>query len=94
MRMRAVCVFLAIVGGCALVAEAWMGLATGHLDEAGFVLAGPAPLYVAGLIGVFRGPGRRVAFWLLAVLVVLLILGLALGFVAWMIDRLTRFDDH
>ena len=34
------------------------------------------------------------AFWLLAVLVVLLILGLALGFVAWMIDRLTRFDDH
>ncbi|MGA9834382.1 MAG: sensor histidine kinase [Trebonia sp.] len=64
--MRAVCVFLAIVGGCALVAEAWMGLATGHLDEAGFVLAGPAPLYAAGLIGVFRGPGRRVAFWLLA----------------------------
>lgn len=43
-----------------------MGLATGHLDEAGFVLAGPAPLYAAGLIGVFRGPGRRVAFWLLA----------------------------
>jgi signal transduction histidine kinase len=64
--MRAVCVFLAIVGGCALVAEAWMGLATGHLDEVGFVLAGPAPLYAAGLIGVFRGPGRRVAFWLLA----------------------------
>jgi signal transduction histidine kinase len=59
-------VFLAIVGGCALVAEAWMGLATGHLDEAGFVLAGPAPLYVAGLVGVFRGPGRSVAFWLLA----------------------------
>ena len=43
-----------------------MGLATGHLDEAGFVLAGPAPLYAAGLIGVVRGPGRRVAFWLLA----------------------------
>jgi signal transduction histidine kinase len=64
--MRAVCVFLAIVGGCALVAEAWMGLATGHPDEAGFVLAGPAPLYAAGLVGVFRRPGRRVAFWLLA----------------------------
>jgi signal transduction histidine kinase len=64
--MRAVCVFLAILGGCALVAETWMGLATGNLDEAGFVLAGPAPLYIAGLIGVVRGPGRRVAFWLLA----------------------------
>ena len=64
--MRAVCVFLAIVGGCALVAGAWIELAAGNVDEAGFVLAGPAPLYVAGLIGVFRGPGRRVAFWLLA----------------------------
>ena len=64
--MRAVCVFLAIVGGCALVAGAWIELATGNVDGAGFVLAGPAPLYVAGLIGVVRGPGRRVAFWLLA----------------------------
>jgi signal transduction histidine kinase len=64
--MRAVCVFLAIVGGCALVAGAWIELAAGNLDEAGFVLAGPAPLYAAGLIGVIRGPGRRVAFWLLA----------------------------
>jgi hypothetical protein len=32
------------------------------------------------------------AFWLLAVLVVLLVFGLAVGLVAWMIDRLT-FDD-
>ena len=64
--MRAVCVLLAIVGGCALVAGAWIELASGNVDGAGFVLAGPAPLYVAGLIGVFRGPGRRVAVWLLA----------------------------
>jgi signal transduction histidine kinase len=65
-RMRAVCVLLAIVGGCALVAGAWIELASGNVDGAAFVLAGPAPLYAAGLIGVVRGPGRRVAFWLLA----------------------------
>jgi len=34
------------------------------------------------------------AFWLIAVVVVLLVAGLALGVLAWMIDRLTRFDDR
>jgi hypothetical protein len=34
------------------------------------------------------------AFWFVAVLVVLLAGGLALGLVAWTIDRLTTFDDR
>jgi hypothetical protein len=33
------------------------------------------------------------AFWLIAVVAALLVLGLALGLVAWMIDRLTTFGD-
>jgi hypothetical protein len=33
------------------------------------------------------------AFWLIAVLVVLSVGGLALGLVAWMIDRPTTFGD-
>jgi signal transduction histidine kinase len=64
--MRAVCVFLAIVGGCALVAGTWIALAVGHLDDAAWMLAGVAPMYVAGLIGAFLKRGRRIAFWLIA----------------------------
>jgi hypothetical protein len=43
-----------------------IGLATGDLAGAGWALVGPAPFYVAGLVGVVRGPGRRAAAWLLA----------------------------
>ena len=64
--MRAVCVFLAIVGGCALVAGTWIALAAGHRDDAAWMLVGVAPMYVAGLIGAFLRRGRRIAFWLIA----------------------------
>jgi signal transduction histidine kinase len=64
--MRAVCVMLAIIGGCALAVAVPIDLATGNLGSAGWVLVGAAPFYVVGLIGVFRGPGRRVAAWVLA----------------------------
>jgi signal transduction histidine kinase len=64
--MRAVCVFLAIVGGCALVAGTWIALAAGHPDDVAWMLVGVAPMYVAGLILGFRRPGQRVAFWLIA----------------------------
>jgi signal transduction histidine kinase len=64
--MRAVCAVLAAIGGCALVVAVAVGLATGDLAGTGWVLVGPAPFYVAGLVGVVRGPGRRVAAWLLA----------------------------
>ena len=64
--MRAVCVFFAIVGGCALVAGTWIALAVGHPDEAAWMLVGVAPMYVAGLILGFRRRGHPVAFWLIA----------------------------
>ena len=64
--MRAVCIALAIIGGCALVAAAAIELAAGNMAGVGWLLLGPAPFYVAGLVGVFRGPGNRVAAWLLA----------------------------
>src|ERR1022692_3958672 len=63
--MRAVCVVLAVVGGCALAAAVAPELAMGDLAGAGWVLIGPAPFYLAGLIGAFRWPGR-VGAWLLA----------------------------
>jgi signal transduction histidine kinase len=64
--MRAVCVFLAIVGGCALVAGTWIALAVGHPGDAAWMLVGVAPMYLAGLIGAFLRRGHRIAFWLIA----------------------------
>ncbi len=64
--MRAICIVLAVMGGCALVAAVVIELATGNAAGVGWVLAGPTPFYVAGLVGAFRGPGHRVAVWLLA----------------------------
>jgi signal transduction histidine kinase len=64
--MRAISVALAVIGGCALVAAVVIELSSGNAAGVGWVLAGPAPFYVAGLAGVFRGPGHRVAVWLLA----------------------------
>jgi signal transduction histidine kinase len=65
--MRAVCIVLAAVGGCALAAAVVIELAMGDPAGAGWVLVGPAPFYAVGLVGAFRGPGHRVAAWLLAV---------------------------
>src|SRR5215831_9867012 len=76
--MRAVCVVLAVIGGCALAAAVVIELATGNAAGVAWVLAGPAPFYVAGLVGVFRGPGHRVAAWLLAA-GALFMLGVCLG---------------
>src|SRR5215475_3746538 len=64
--MRAISIALAVIGGCALVAAVVIELASGNVAGVAWVLAGPAPFYVAGLVGVFRGPGHRVAVWLLA----------------------------
>ena len=65
--MRGISIALAVIGGCALVAAVVIELATGNAAGVGWVLAGPAPFYVAGLVGVFRGRrGNRVAVWLLA----------------------------
>ena len=64
--MRAVCIVLAAIGGCAMVAAIAVELALGNLAGVGWVVVGPAgPFYAAGLIGVVRRPGNRVAAWLL-----------------------------
>jgi signal transduction histidine kinase len=76
--MRAVSIVLAVIGGCALVAAVVIELATGNAAGAVWVLAGPTPFYVAGLVGAFRGPGHRVAAWLLAS-GALFMLGVCLG---------------
>jgi signal transduction histidine kinase len=76
--MRAVSIVLAVIGGCALVAAVVIELATGNAAGAAWVLAGPTPFYVAGLVGAFRGPGHRVAAWLLAA-GALFMLGVCLG---------------
>jgi signal transduction histidine kinase len=65
--MRAVCIVLAIIGGCALAVTVPIELATGNVFGAGWVLVGPTPFYAVGLIGSFRRPGGRVAAWLLAI---------------------------
>ena len=63
--MRPVSAVLAVIGGCALLAAVAIQLAP---DPAGggWVLVGPGPFYVVGLIWVLRRPGQRVAVWLLA----------------------------
>jgi hypothetical protein len=63
--MRPVSAVLAVLGGCALVAAVAIQLAP---DPAGggWVLVGPGPFYVVGLIWVLRRPFQRVAVWLLA----------------------------
>src|ERR1022692_2709240 len=65
--MRAVCVVLAAVGGCALAAVVAIELARDNPAGVGWGLVGTAAaFYAVGLIGVVRRPGNRVAAWLLA----------------------------
>jgi signal transduction histidine kinase len=63
--MRAVRWVLTVVGGCGLILAVAGNLARGDPAEAGWVLVGPAPFYVAGVVGTFRNPGRRTWTWLL-----------------------------
>ena len=64
--MRAVCIVLAVIGGCALAAAVVIELAAGDPAGAGWVLVGPGPFYAVGLVLAFRGPGQRAGAWLLA----------------------------
>jgi signal transduction histidine kinase len=90
--MRAVCIALAAIGGCALAVAVVIELAVGDPAGVGWLLIGPAPFYVAGLVGAFRRPGHRVAAWLLAcgamfMLAVCLgdVLPVVTGFSAWLV---------
>ena len=64
--MRAICIVLAVIGGCALAAAIAIELAAGDPAGAGWVLVGPGPFYAVGLVLAFRGPGQRAGAWLLA----------------------------
>ena len=58
--MRVVCVFFAVIGGCALIAATAMEIAVGHPENIVWGLLS-APFYVAGLAGVLSGrTGARV----------------------------------
>jgi signal transduction histidine kinase len=71
--MRGVCVFFAVIGGCALVAGTAIEIAVGQPAAVAWGIAA-APFYVAGLVGVLSGrtraevgaSGQRVSAWLLA----------------------------
>ena len=52
--MRVVCVFIAVIGGCALVAATAIEIAVGHPANVSWGLLS-APFYVAGLAGVLSG---------------------------------------
>lgn len=52
--MRVVCVFFAVIGGCALVAATALEIAVGHPENITWGLLS-APFYVAGLAGVLSG---------------------------------------
>ena len=52
--MRVVCVFFAVIGGCALVAATAIEIAVGRPADISWVLLS-APFYVAGLVGVLSG---------------------------------------
>src|SRR5216683_4960087 len=58
-HMRAVSWCFAVMGGCALVGAVLAELVAGETAGAGWVLIGPAPVYVVGLAGAFRGPVSR-----------------------------------
>ncbi len=58
--MRGVCVFFAVIGGCALVAATAIEIAIGQPTEVAWGIAA-APFYVAGLVGVLSGRTRAEA---------------------------------
>jgi signal transduction histidine kinase len=65
-RMRAVNMALAVLGGCALAVAVALQLAAGDLNGAAWTLTGPAPFYAVGLVAVLRMPDRAISSWLLA----------------------------
>ena len=65
--MRAAIAALAVLGYGALAAALGVALATGDGWEAGWILVGPLPFCVAGLIAFLRRPENRVVWWLVGV---------------------------
>lgn len=66
-RMRLFCWFLAVAGAAALVVTAVIDLGWGDPGHAVWVLVGPGPFYLVGLLAWLRRPDHPVVRWLLAV---------------------------
>src|ERR1700684_952420 len=67
--MRAIIAALAVIGGGVLAAAIGVSVATGNGPEVEWILLGPTPFWVIGLIGFIRRPENRVVWWLLGVAV-------------------------
>jgi signal transduction histidine kinase len=63
--MRTACRLLALAGGLALAAAVVLDLGWGNPDHVGWVLVGPLPFYVVGLITFVYRPDNLVVRWLL-----------------------------
>ena len=65
--MRAIIAALAALGGWVILAACAVSVATGDGSEAGWLVVGPLPFLVIGLVGFLRQPENRVAWWLVGV---------------------------
>jgi hypothetical protein len=65
--MRAAVAALAVFGYGALAAALGVSLANGDGSEVGWILVGPLPFCVVGLIAFLRRPENRVVWWLVGV---------------------------
>lgn len=65
--MRRVCWGLAVLGGLALALAAVLNLVWDNLEHVGWVLVGPGPFYLVGLLAFLYRPDHMAVRWLLAV---------------------------
>jgi signal transduction histidine kinase len=65
--MRAIVAALAALGGGMILAAFVVSVARGDGSEAQWLLLGPMPFWLIGLIGYLRQPGRPVVWWLVGV---------------------------
>jgi hypothetical protein len=65
--MRAIVAALAALGGGMILSAFVVSVARGDGSEAQWLLLGPMPFWLIGLIGYLRQPGRPVVWWLVGV---------------------------
>jgi hypothetical protein len=65
--MRAIIGALVLIGGGVLATAFVMSVAAGNGSETEWILLGPMPFWVIGLIGYLRQPRHRVVWWLVGI---------------------------
>src|SRR5215470_11839943 len=65
-RMRTACRLAALAGGLALAAAVVLDLGWGKPGHVGWVLIGPLPFYIVGMVAFASRPDNLVVRWLLA----------------------------